>query len=134
MLQPRLYYNYLQESFDRQQLRDEVRLSLQLAGHEAFSAIMDTLYQPTEADLASDDALDQWLLRNVSTMHHISGTCKMGPASDALAVVDQYGRVHGLTALRVMDASIMPDCPRANTNVVTMMLGERIADGMRQEL
>lgn len=77
----------IQEAFDRQRLRDGVRISLQLAGHKAFSAIMDTLYQPMEADLASNDALDQWLLRNVSTMHHISGTCKMGPVSDALAVV-----------------------------------------------
>jgi len=85
-------------------------------------------------DLASNDALDQWLLRNVSTMHHISGTCKMRPGSDALAVVDQYGRVHGLTGLRVLDASILPDCPRANTNVVTMMLSERNIDGIRQEL
>jgi choline dehydrogenase len=132
MLQPRLHYNYLQEAFDRQRLRDGVRLSLQLASHEAFRAIMDTLYQPTEADLASNDALDQWLLHNVSTMHHISGTCKMGPGSDALAVVDQYGRVHGLAGLRVVDASILPDCPRANTNVVTMMLGERIANEIRR--
>jgi 5-(hydroxymethyl)furfural/furfural oxidase len=76
--------------------------------------------------------MDQWLLRNVSTMHHISSTCKMGPESDALAVVDQYGRVHSLTGLRVVDASILPDCPHANTNVVTMMLGERIVDGIRQ--
>jgi choline dehydrogenase len=132
MIQPRLHYDYLQESFDRQRLRDGVRRSLQLAGHEAFSAILDTLYQPTEADLASNDALDQWLLRNVSTMHHVSGTCKMGPVSDALAVVDQYSHVHGLAGLRVVDASILPDCPRANTNVVTMMLGERIADGSQQ--
>ena len=83
------------------------------------------------ADLASNDVLDQWLLRNVSTMHHICSTCKMGPESDALAVVDQYGRVHGLAGLLVVDASILPDCPRANTNVVTMMLGEHIADGIR---
>ena len=48
-----------------------------------------------------------------------------------LAVVDQDGRVHGPAGLRVMDASILPDCPRANTNVVTMMLGEHIADGLR---
>jgi len=85
-------------------------------------------------DLASNDTMDRWLLRNVPTMHHICGTCKMGPVSDALAVVDQYGRVHGLTGLRVVDASIMPDCPRANTNVVTMLLGERIADGIHQGL
>jgi choline dehydrogenase len=67
-------------------------------------------------------------------MHHICGTCKMGPVSNALEVVDQYGRVHGLTGLRVVDTSILPDCPRANTNVVTMMLGERIADRVRQGL
>ena len=45
-----------------------------------------------------------------------------------MAVVDQYGRAHGLEGLRVVDASIMPDCIRANTNVTTMMIGERIAD------
>ena len=53
---------------------------------------------------------------------------KMGPASDPLAVVDQFGRVHGLEGLRVADASIMPDCIRANTNATAMAIGERIAD------
>jgi choline dehydrogenase-like flavoprotein len=131
-VQPRLHYNYLQDAFDRQRLRDGVRRSLALARHQDFAPILDTLVQPTPADLASDRALDAWLRRQVTTWHHVSGTCKMGPASDAMAVVDQYGRVHGLTGLRVADASIMPDCPRANTNVVTMMIGERMADFMRQ--
>ena len=49
-----------------------------------------------------------------------------------MAVVDQYGKVHGLEGLRVVDASIMPDCPRANLNVTTMMIGERVADFIRQ--
>jgi choline dehydrogenase-like flavoprotein len=52
----------------------------------------------------------------------------MGLASDPAAVVDQYGRVHGLDGIRVADASIMPDCVRANTNATTMMIGERMAD------
>ena len=52
----------------------------------------------------------------------------MGPASDPMAVVDQYGRVHGLENLRIADASIMPDCIRANTNATTIMIGERVAD------
>jgi len=52
----------------------------------------------------------------------------MGPADDPMAVVDQYGKVHGIEGLRVVDASIMPDCVRANINVTTMMIGERIAD------
>ena len=52
----------------------------------------------------------------------------MGPADDPMAVVSQHGKVHGLESLRVVDASIMPDCIRANTNVTTMMIGERIAE------
>ena len=55
----------------------------------------------------------------------------MGPVSDPTAVVDQFGKVHGLQALRVADASIMPDCIRANTNVTTMAIGERVADFIR---
>ena len=69
--------------------------------------------------------------RTVGTSHHISGTCKMGPSSDGMAVVDQYGRVHGLDGLRVVDASIMPDCIRANTNATTLMIGERVSDFIR---
>jgi choline dehydrogenase-like flavoprotein len=133
-VQPLLHYNYLQEAFDRQRLRDGVRLSLTLAQHKAFHDILGMLVQPTAMDLASDSALDQWLYRHVITMHHLSGTCKMGPASDSMAVVDQYGHVHGLSGLRVADASILPECPRANTNVVTMMLGERLADFLQQGL
>jgi choline dehydrogenase len=52
----------------------------------------------------------------------------MGPDTDDMAVVDQYGRVYGLDNLRVADASIMPDCIRANTNLTTIMIGERVAD------
>ncbi len=73
-------------------------------------------------------ALDDWLMREATTGQHISGTCKMGPSSDPLAVVDQHGRVQGMEGLRVVDASVMPDCIRANTNVTTMMIGERMSD------
>jgi len=54
----------------------------------------------------------------------------MGAASDPLAVVDANGRVHGIEGLRVVDASIMPDCPRVNINATTMMLAEKIADAI----
>ena len=130
--QPFLDYNYLQEPFDRQRLRDAVRLALSLAEHESFSDIIAERIEPSDSDLESDDALDEWMMREASTNQHISCTCKMGPASDPMAVVDQYGRVHGLDGLRVVDASIMPDCIRANTNVTTMMIGERVADFIRQ--
>jgi choline dehydrogenase len=74
------------------------------------------------------------MLREVSTTNHISGTCKMGPASDRYAVVSQSGNVHGVDGLRVVDASIMPDCVRANTNATSMMIGERMVDLIRSEL
>ncbi len=126
--QPALDYNYLSAPFDMERLRSGVRLTQQIAEYPELAQIIDDLHEPTPAQLASDDALDDWIRRTVSTMHHISCTCKMGPASDPLAVVDQHGRVHGVAGLRIADASIMPDCPRANTNVTTMMIGERVAD------
>ena len=109
-----------------------MRICVGLGEHEDFKEIIQERISPTDADLASDEALDQWLMREVTTSQHISCTCKMGPESDPMAVVDQYGKVHGLSGLRVVDASIMPDCIRANTNVTTMMIGERIADFIRE--
>ncbi|PON19445.1 mycofactocin system GMC family oxidoreductase MftG [Candidatus Entotheonella serta] len=131
-VQPWLDYNYLQEPFDRQRLREAVRLVLKIAEHDAFRGILEDRIQPLDTDLTSDETLDAWMRRAVKTSHHISGTCKMGPALAPMAVVDQYGKVHGLDGLRVIDASIMPDCIRANTNVTTMMIGEYMADMMRQ--
>jgi choline dehydrogenase len=131
-VQPFLDYRYLEDEFDRRRMREMVRLAVQLAEHEEFKQIIAERMEPTDAELASDEALNEYLLREVTTGQHISGTCKMGPASDPMAVVDQYGKVHGLHNLRVVDASIMPNCIRANTNVTTMMIGERIADFIRQ--
>ncbi|WP_089940698.1 GMC family oxidoreductase [Candidatus Entotheonella palauensis] len=131
-VQPWLDYNYLSEPFDRQRLREAVRIVMQIAGHDAFRGILTERLAPLDADLVSDETLDAWMMREVKTSHHSSGTCKMGPASDPMAVVDQYGKVHGLDGLRVIDASIMPDCIRANTNVTTMMIGEYMADLIRQ--
>ena len=130
-VQPFLDYNYLQEPFDRRRMREGVHLALKLAEKEEFKSIVEERIEPTDAEMESDDTLDDWLLREATTGQHISGTCKMGPASDPMAVVDQYGRAHGLEGLRVVDASVMPDCIRANTNVTTMMIGERIADFIR---
>jgi len=131
-VQPWLDYNYLADPFDRQRLRAGVRLALSLAQEDALKEIIGTRLDPGEADLASDATLDDWLLRQVTTYSHISGTCKMGAATDPMAVVDQYGKVHGLEGLRVVDASIMPDLVRAPINPTVIMLGERIAALMRQ--
>ena len=78
----------------------------------------------------SSIALDNWIDRNAATGHHVSCTCKMGPGSDALAVVDQVGIVHGLTGLRIVDASIMPECVRANIHATVLMVAEKIAVDM----
>ena len=90
--------------------------------------LVDERLEPLDSDLESDDTLDQWMLREVTTGQHLTSTCKMGPPSDPLAVVDQNLRVYGIEGLRVADASVMPDTVRANTNVTTMMIGERLAD------
>ena len=99
-----------------------------------YSDIIEERTAPTDADLASDQTLDDWLLRTVSSSFHISGTCKMGDASDRESVVDQHLKVRGIENLRIVDASVMPDVVRANTNVTTMMIAERAADFIKQGL
>ena len=126
-VQPLLDYNYLSEEFDRQRLRDGVRLSLDIIQRSPFADIAGKLIAPDPSALETDDTLDEWMLGNVGTMHHISCTAKMGPDDDPMAVVDQHGRVKGVENLRVVDGSILPDCPRSNTNAPIIMLAERIA-------
>ena len=104
---------------------------MSLLNDPAYANIIAEITAPTPADLESDDALDAWLRRNISTSYHISGTCKMGPASDPMSVVDPRLRVRGVANLRIADASIMPDVVRANTNVTTMMIAERVADFLK---
>ena len=129
---PSMDYRYLEEDWDRERLRESVRLCVSLLQHNAYEPIIEEIIAPTPGDLETDDALDGWLRRNISTSYHISGTCKMGTDSDPMAVVDQQLRVRGVSNLRVADASIMPDVVRANTNVTAMMIAERVADFIKQ--
>ena len=131
-VQPHLNYDFLSDPYDRQRTRDAMRFAIEISHRPQFKDLILELVNPTEADLATDDALDAWMLRNVYTQHHISGTCKMGPAADPMAVVDQYGHIHGMEALRVVDASIMPDVNRANTNATAIMIAERVADWIKE--
>ena len=130
-VQPVLDYNFLADEFDRRRLREGIRLIVDLIEGSDYQEIIAERIAPTDADLSSDATLDRWIMGVVSTSHHVSATCKMGPPSDNMAVVDQYSNVHGLDGLRVADASIMPDCIRANTNVTSMAIGERVADFIR---
>lgn len=127
-VQPSLNYNFLDDPSDIKRLRDGVRLNLRLSEHKAFEPIIGALIDPAPADVVTDETLDAWMMRNVETMHHISGTAKMGPSSDQMAVLDQYCRVRGVEGLRLADGSVMPDCIRANTNATIIMIGERVAD------
>ena len=129
---PYLDYNLLDHEEDLRRYRDGVRLVVGLEDHPAMAAMIEKRVFPEDSDLESDDALDLWMKRWVGTGHHISCTARMGPGSDPMAVVDQYGKVYGADGLRVVDASIMPECVRANINVTVLMIGERIADLIKQ--
>jgi 5-(hydroxymethyl)furfural/furfural oxidase len=83
--------------------------------------------------VADDAALADHIRENVAGTFHVSGTCRMGSLDDPGAVVDSAGRVRMLSGLRIVDASIMPTVPRANTNIPVIMLAEKIADGINRE-
>jgi choline dehydrogenase len=126
-VQPRLDYRYLTDARDRERLLEGIRIALRITEQAQFRDLLATRLAPTDEDLDSDEVLEAWLERSVETSHHISCTCSMGGPDEPLAVVDGEGRVRGVERLRVVDASIMPVIPRANTNASTIMLAERIA-------
>ena len=101
-------------------MRDAVRLCAEITARQEFEPAEITRLDPSNDVLASDEKLDRWLLENVMTQHHSSGTCKMGPESDPMAVVDKRCNVHGIE-------NLMPDVVRANTNATTVMIAEKIA-------
>ena len=126
-VQPHLDFLFLTDPRDTARLRDAVRRCVQLFEHPSFSRLLSRRVSPTDEDLADDEALDAWIQQHVGVAGHVSVTCRMGPDSDPTAVVDQYCRVHGLQGLRVVDASVMPDIVRANTNATIIMIAERAA-------
>ncbi len=128
---PYLDFNLLDDPFDRKRLREAIRLCADLFRHKAFDGIVEDRVAPSDDVLRSDVALDSWMRREVITAHHVSSTCKMGPPGDPQAVVDQYGKVHGVEGLRAIDASIMPDTVRANLNHTVIAMAERAVDFIR---
>ena len=119
--QPYIDFNYLADPFDRSRLREGVRLCAELGAMGEFSRLVEQRTHPDDDQLISDGTLDDWMARNVRTSHHAAGTCKMGPESDSMAVVDQHGKLHGIDGLRVADASIMPSGIRANTHLTAVV-------------
>jgi choline dehydrogenase len=101
------------------------RLARQLAKTPALSGVALHELFPGPQVTDADADLEAAIRLKAGTYYHPVGTCHMGPAAEAGAVVDARGSVHGVEGLSVVDASIMPTIPAANTNLPTLMLAER---------
>ena len=125
------------DTFDERdlvRLRDCVHRMIDILRHPAVEAISDgvlALSTPLD-ELESDDAIDAWLGANVTDYVHAVGTCRMGSPDDSATVVDTDCRVLGYERLRVCDASVMPDLPKANTHLTTVAIGQRLVDKIRR--
>jgi choline dehydrogenase len=125
---PAMQPNYLSTANDRGTLVAGIRLARQLAAARALAPYVKSEYRPGP-DARSDDELLDFAKNTGGTIFHPSGTCKMGDfGRDPLAVVDSELRVHGVSALRVVDCSIMPTLVSGNTNVPAVMIAEKAAD------
>jgi choline dehydrogenase len=128
-VQPSFNYCYLQHPNDLRRVREGVRMAARLLQSNVYTDVADYRIHPADDILASDDALDLWMRQTVGSARHVSGTCKMGPDADPMAVVDQYCRVKGVQGLWVADASVMPRIPRSGgAHATVIMIGERVVD------
>jgi choline dehydrogenase len=128
---PLIQPNYCsdEEGEDMRILIEGLRWGRRIVAAAPFDRLRGTEISPgSEAE--SDEALRLHISRNAQTYYHPVGTCKMGV--NGMAVVDPELRVHGLKGLRVVDASIMPTIPRANTNAATIMIAEKAVDLIRE--
>ena len=128
---PLIDANYLAERRDLETLKDGLKIGREIFAGSAFAPYRDAEFKPG-ADVRSDAEIEQWIRGNCETIYHPVGTCKMGPDSDPMAVVDHRCRVRGLVGLRVVDASVMPTLVGGNTNAPTIMIAERVAGFMQE--
>jgi choline dehydrogenase-like flavoprotein len=140
-VQPEIDIGMLSDPHDLVRMRDGARRLMAVGAHPAVQAICASVQigntgRPlTDLLGAPDDAVDAWLLTDCSDAQHGAGSCRMGAVEldDGTTVVDPDCRVRGIEALRVVDASVMPlDC-RANTNLTTIMIAERMATRLMAE-
>ena len=108
-------------------MREALALSRKILAQDAFAAYRGEELLPG-SQVQDDEAINDFIRRKGESIYHPIGTCKMGSAEDANAVVDSQCRVRGVTGLRVVDASVMPKLIGGNTNGPTMMIAERAAD------
>lgn len=124
---PILDHDYLgdPEGHDLAVLTDGVEIARRLVdATNRDGCLGEPLNLPAGASSRAD--LEAWVRDVVAHYYHAAGTCKMGPSSDRTAVVDATGKIHGLDGLYVADCSIMPQVPRANTNIPAAVVGTRI--------
>jgi choline dehydrogenase len=124
---PLIQPNYLTEEGDRRVLLAAMKLARRLLASKPLEPYYAYEDFPGK-DVQSDDELLGAAKARGTTTFHPNGTCRMGPATDRLAVVDDQLRVHGLEGLRVVDASIMPTMLSANLNAATMMIADKASD------
>jgi choline dehydrogenase-like flavoprotein len=130
---PVVDFRMLADERDLSRLRGVVRRIVDIVRHPAVASIADevrALRTPID-DLDTDARIDAWLLAGVGDYVHAAGTCRMGQAGDPAAVVDTDLRVLGYEGLRVCDASVMPDLPKANTHLTTVAIAELLAARMQ---
>jgi choline dehydrogenase/4-pyridoxate dehydrogenase len=127
---PRIRQNFLATEKDWRTLRAGLRIVRDIAGRAPLSGFIAEELAPG-GEAQSDAALDAHIRATGITVHHPLGTCKMGPDSDAMAVVDAALRVRGIDRLRVADASVMPDLVGGNINAPVIMVAEKAADLIR---
>jgi choline dehydrogenase len=124
---PEIQPNYLSHPYDRQVHLGGMRLIRRLLNTPELAPFVERETLPGPQAQSDDELLD-FARANGTTTYHLIGTCRMGPATDPTAVVDDSLRVHGLQNLRVVDASIMPSMTSANTYATTLMIAEKAAD------
>ena len=118
--------NFFADPYDMQTLIAGFRECRRIFAQPALAAMTGAEIEPG-AQCQSDSEIDNALRKIVNTAYHPTGTCKMGPDSDPMAVVDSRLRVRGVSGLRVVDASVMPDIISGNTSAPTMMMAQRAA-------
>jgi 4-pyridoxate dehydrogenase len=128
---PKIFFNFLQHDDDRRTLRAGIRLIRDLASQPSLKSFIKRELAPG-AQRDTDADLDAHIRRTSATSHHPAGTCRMGPPGDPLAVVDHELRVRGVSGLRVVDASVMPDIVGGNINAAVLMIAEKVASMIAQ--
>ncbi len=126
---PAIRPNYLSDPLDQETIVAGMRFARVIAAQPALAPYMEGEILPGP-DVADDAAILAHVREHGSTIYHPVGTCRMGAASDPLAVTDPAGRVRGIGHLRVVDASLMPRLVSGNTNAPTIMIAEKLADAI----